>query len=50
MNGQTVYLNKFSKGAGTTDFPVELNNVRPGIYIMKIFNGNSFDTERLVIK
>lgn len=50
MNGQVVYLNRFSKNSGVSEFLIQLNNAKKGVYIMKVIDGEKFDIERLIIK
>ncbi len=50
MNGQVVYMNRFTKSSGLSEFPIQLTDVKKGVYIMKVMDGEKFDVERLIIK
>ncbi len=50
MNGQVVYMNRFSKNSGLSEFTIQLTDIKTGIYIMKVMNGQNFDIQRLIIK
>lgn len=50
MNGQVVYMNRFSKNSGLSEFTIQLTDIKTGVYIMKVMNGQNFDIQRLIIK
>jgi PKD repeat protein len=50
MNGQVVYMNRFTKNSGLSEFSIQLTDIKTGVYIMKVMNGQNFDIQRLIIK
>jgi photosystem II stability/assembly factor-like uncharacterized protein len=50
MNGQIVYLNRFNKGVGQAEFSIDMGSVNKGIYIMKVFDGESYRVKKIIVK